>query len=137
MREPSAMNDPASSVVAAWTARRVAVRAVVVNALVHLWFLTAEMLGAGGGSLMERARVFTDEVPAPLNPWSTGFHLPAWLTAGFTLRLIDDRSSLLALVLPQLAFLVVSSVQVALVATGLFRLWDGARTWLRRRRTGG
>ncbi|WP_164012124.1 hypothetical protein [Pyxidicoccus trucidator] len=135
MRETPAMNDPASPIAPAWNARRVAVRAVVVNALVHLWFLSAEMLAAGGSSLMERARIFTDEVPAPLNPWSTGFHLPAWLAAGFTLRGIDDRSSLLALVLPQLAFLVVSSAQMALVAAGLFHVWDWGRTRLRRNRT--
>ncbi|MFE8597878.1 hypothetical protein [Archangium violaceum] len=98
--------------------------AVLVNVLIHLWIVSSELLMEKGATLMDQARIYTDEVPAPMNLWSTVVHLPGWLAAGFTLWHINDRNSLAALLLPQLAFLVVSSAQTALVVGGIFRLWQ-------------
>ncbi|WP_158501853.1 hypothetical protein [Vitiosangium sp. GDMCC 1.1324] len=101
--------------------------AVVVNVLIHLWIVSSELLAEDGASLMDRARIYTDEVAAPMNLWSTAVHFPGWIAAAFTLCLIHDRNSLAALLLPQLAFLIVSSAQTALVVGGLFWLWQWGR----------
>ncbi|MCP3143032.1 hypothetical protein [Pyxidicoccus xibeiensis] len=122
------MSEPGSP-----TARKVVMLAVGMNILVHLGLVTAGLLEENG-SLMQRAGIYTDMFPVPVNAWSVLFHFPAMLAAGFTLAAIQDRMSPLALVLPQLAFLVVSSVQTALVARGLYWLWGRVRGALRGRR---
>ncbi|WP_143195628.1 hypothetical protein [Archangium sp. Cb G35] len=98
--------------------------AVLVNVLIHLWIVSSELLMEEGDSLMDQARIYTDEVAAPMNLWSTVIHLPGWLAAAFTLWHIEDRNSLAALFLPQLAFLAVSSAQTVLVVGAILRLWQ-------------
>ncbi|AEI66101.1 hypothetical protein LILAB_21005 [Corallococcus macrosporus] len=90
--------------------------------MIYLVTLLRVLQDAGGGSLIDRARMFTDEVPVPINYWTAWFNFPAYLSATVALGLIDDRASLAAVVVPQLTFLAVSSLQVALIAMGLYWL---------------
>ncbi|WP_426750915.1 hypothetical protein [Myxococcus sp. Y35] len=114
--------------------RWVGAAAASANTVIYLVILFRELHDAGSGPLLERARMFTDEIPAPINHWTALLNLPAYLSATVALGLIDDRASLAAVVAPQLTFVVVSSLQTALIAMGICRLLQaGHALWLRHR----
>ncbi|SDD90093.1 MULTISPECIES: hypothetical protein [Myxococcus] len=78
--------------------------------------------------------MFTDEVSVPINHWTLGLNLPAFHASMISLWLIEDRASLAAVLVPQLTFVAVSSLQMALIAMGLAWLVQRGRSALRQHR---
>jgi hypothetical protein len=96
---------------------------VVANAAVYAASFALAVAHEPGDGFVAKAReLFTDEMPVPCNVWTCGFHAPAALLAAHVLGAISDRRSDAALVLPQLTFLLASSLQTALAGWLLLRL---------------
>jgi hypothetical protein len=76
----------------------------------------------GKGFFARASMLFTDELPVPCNVWTCTFHFPATLLASSVLGGIQKRESWMALAFPQITFLLVSSLQTALVAWLVLRI---------------
>jgi hypothetical protein len=114
---------------AKWTARKttLVVSAVAFNLLMYVW-AAADMMQSSGGSLFSRfTDLVSDEVAVPMSLWTALVQLPAHLVAiAFVLRLDNfgvERTSLVGVAVPQIAYLVVSSIQTVGMVFGL--IWLG------------
>jgi hypothetical protein len=110
-------------------ARRAPLAALLlVNFAIYVISLVAEVASERGGTFFARAlERYNDVMPVPCNAWTCGFHFPSVFLAGLVLGGVQDRSSWQALVLPQLTFIVASSLQVALVVECVLLLIDARR----------
>ena len=97
--------------------------AVLLNLSAYAISSVTAMVAEPGGGLLSRARrLFTDEMPVPCNVWTCGVHFPSFAVATAVLGAIPDRRAWTALVLPQVSFVLLSSLQTALVAWLVCRL---------------
>jgi hypothetical protein len=107
--------------------RRVVLVAVAANIVLYAASIVAEVAREPSGGFLANARMmFTDELPLPINVWTCCLQFPGFLAAVAVLDAIRDRASWGALFFPQLAFVVVSSLQTAAVAWWIARLAGAA-----------